>query len=736
MADSVSTLGDTPTNLMKHVFLISDNPDLGTVLERALSNTEIERVGDWTTARDSLVKQRYDLVCIDYDAFKVEGLDAFILIDNILQKEQTPGCLLMSESSERARQFIDSLSTVEEAIVFGTETPDEHILRDRLRPLVESGDEHRPEDGSERLEVQVELPAIASGSLSGNSSVSRLLYAISQSRPTGVLQLQTSGIKRRFPIVDGELLLESSGQFSKRKTLPSTFAWSSGDYDFDERESLGEGKTVSLHKVIQRGIQKHLSQGDVMRAFMKEMKTYPTKTNLWMQRRGKFENSTLGRFVRECDGETTFEQALGTFGANAANGFKAAYYAHATDLIFLHETPTQVSVIVHYDHDIEEAQRAKSEADKKSTKAYRATGTGRIDLEAELNEYLEELERATPYEIFDVWEGCGRKPIQRKFYTMVKIHHPDVYGGNVSGEIKRLAQEIFITIKDAYHELLKVEKEQTRSMPEGWEDDESEVEDLNAETSASSLGERSSSVVVDADTSTDRLRQAREKRPPEPTLDRADSDPARKSKIERLKAKRRTTPIGLGREPSSPVQQRSQRTQTDPEERRKKMEEIRRRTSSGNRKRTTSNTGNLDLSGDEPKDYFNRGYKAYRQENWNDALEAFAKAYDKEPNNGLYMTFYGYALFMTDTDKMKAAERLLRKAIESGHKQAMPDAHLFLGQILKVKEKPERAVRHFKKALKLNPGSRAAQRELRLHEMRKADKKKQDSDFLKNLFKK
>ncbi|MGM0557993.1 MAG: tetratricopeptide repeat protein [Myxococcota bacterium] len=722
---------------MKHVILISDNPDLGRVLERALSNTDIERVGEWSTARDSLVKQRYDLVCIDYDAFKVEGLDAFILIDNILQKEQTPGCLLISESSERARQFIDSLSSVEEAIVFGTETPDEAMLRERLRPLLASDEEKSPADTSERLEIRIDLPSIMSGSLKGESSVSRLLYAISQGRPTGVLHLKTGGIERKFPIVDGELLLDSSGTFSKRKTLPSAFAWSSGTYEFERRDDLGGGETASLHKVIQRGIQKHLSQSDVMRAFMKDMKAYPTKTNLWAQRRSKFENSTLARFVRECDGETTFEQALGTFGANAANGFKAAYYAHATDLIYLHESPTDAHVVLQYDHDIEKAQRAKSEADKKSTKAYRATGTGRIDLEAELDDYLDELERATPYEIFDVWEGCGRKPIQRKFYTMVKIHHPDVYGGNVSGEIKQLAQEIFITIKDAYHELIKVEKEQTRPMPEGWEEDESEVEDLNAETSASTLGERSSSVVVDTDTSTDRLRQARTTRAPEPSQRREESDPARKSKIERLKAKRRTTPIGLGREPSSPVEQRSKRMQTNPEERRKKMDEIRRRTSSGSRQRTTSNTGNLETSGDEAKDHFNQGYKSYRKENWEDALKAFGRAYDQEPNNGLYMTFYGYALFMTDTEKMKSAEQLLRKAIETGHKQALPDAHLFLGQILKVQEKTERAVRHFKKALKLNPGSRAAQRELRLHEMRNSEKKKnQESDFLKNLFKK
>jgi tetratricopeptide (TPR) repeat protein/CheY-like chemotaxis protein len=736
---------------MKHVFLISDNPDLEAVLTSSLRDTDVERMGDWSNARDALFKQRYDLVCIDYDAFKVEGLDAFILIDNILQKEQTPGCLLMSKSSERARQFIDSLTTVEEAIEFGTERPDEDILRKRLTPLLDK----RPDDGvdeesSARQEIDVDLPSLSGGQLDDQTSVARLLYAISQACPTGILELETSGIKRRFPISEGELVVNSGDGFSERKTLPSAFAWSSGSYRFRESKDVRGGKTADLHRVIQRGIHKHLSQSDVMRAFMRDMKAYPLRTNLWLKRRADFDETSLAEFMRECDGETTFEQALGVFGANAVKGFKAAYYAHATDLIYLSEKPLTTNIVIHYDRDVEEVQRARSEADKKATKAYRAAGSGRADLEAELSEYLEELERATPYEIFDVWEGCGRKPVQRKFYAMVKVHHPDVYGGNVSGEIKRLAQEIFITIKDAYKELIKVEKEQTAPKPDGW-DDEPDVSapsgsrDAETTTSTSSLGERSSSVVVEPDTSTDRLRQARSKRSGHTSDDRksggeSGGDAARKSKIERLKAKRRTTPIGMGREPSSPIEQRKKRKKTDPDERRKKMEEIKRRTNTEtSRARTTSGAGDVDMSGNKPQDFFNRGYKAYRQEKWEQARQSFGKAYNEEPNNGLYMTFYAYSLFMTDSEQIDSAMKLLRKAIETGHKQALPDAHLFLGQMLKVKERTQEAVRHFKNALKLNPGSRAAQRELRLHEMRNSDKKKKkgkESAFLKNLFKK
>ncbi len=102
------------------------------------------------------------------------------------------------------------------------------------------------------------------------------------------------------------------------------------------------------------------------------------------------------------------------------------------------------------------------------------------------------------------------------------------------------------------------------------------------------------------------------------------------------------------------------------------------------------------------------------------------------------MTFYGYFLFLNEPDKRDEAQKVIERAIEIGDRQSLPDAHLFLGHILKVKDKPNQAIKHFKMALKLNPKSREAERELRLYQMRKKDGGAPDEggSFLKGLFKK
>lgn len=132
---------------------------------------------------------------------------------------------------------------------------------------------------------------------------------------------------------------------------------------------------------------------------------------------------------------------------------------------------------------------------------------------------------------------------------------------------------------------------------------------------------------------------------------------------------------------------------------------------------------------------FNSGYKKFKNGTYRQALTDFQKAHQADPKNGLYMTFYAYCLFQVDPDQIKQARELLTKAIDTGNRQAMPDAHLFLGKILKVQGHPDRAHRHFKKALELNPGAREAEREIRLYEKRKGDGNKSGGLFNK-LFKK
>ena len=70
--------------------------------------------------------------------------------------------------------------------------------------------------------------------------------------------------------------------------------------------------------------------------------------------------------------------------------------------------------------------------------------------ERELQRRFESLQDKSHYEIFDVWEGCGREVVQERYYTLVKQNHPDRYGGNVSDKVKKLSQEIFLLIQNAF----------------------------------------------------------------------------------------------------------------------------------------------------------------------------------------------------------------------------------------------------------------------------------------------
>jgi len=132
----------------------------------------------------------------------------------------------------------------------------------------------------------------------------------------------------------------------------------------------------------------------------------------------------------------------------------------------------------------------------------------------------------------------------------------------------------------------------------------------------------------------------------------------------------------------------------------------------------------------QAKQHFNFGYKALKAQKEDTALKHLKLAHDFDSDNGLFKTFYGYALFQAQPDMRDEAQELLEDAIELEHEQAMPDAHLFLGRILRVKDQHAKAKRHFKMSLNLNPDSKAAERELRLYEIR--DKKSGRSDQSKN----
>lgn len=136
------------------------------------------------------------------------------------------------------------------------------------------------------------------------------------------------------------------------------------------------------------------------------------------------------------------------------------------------------------------------------------------------------------------------------------------------------------------------------------------------------------------------------------------------------------------------------------------------------------------------RDAFNDAYRAYRADDFEQAWTHVEKAYQSDPSDGLYQTFYGFLLWKNHPDRAKEAEEILDAAVKSGHRQAVPDAHLFLGLIIQARGDKDKALRHFEKALRLNPGCRQAEREVRRAEKSETRKSSDAGSFLKNLFKK
>lgn len=731
---------------MKNVFLITDDAALRRSVEQCAQahRLDVQATAQWADARDILIKTHFDAVFIDYEVMKLEGLDAFILLDNVLQKESTIASLILRKPSARASQFIDSLASFGPAIELDGKPPTPETLQAPFDACVRSATKAAPQQDVNQsshgpLLVEVHLTTAREGTFA-DVSLARALYTLAFTAASGTLFLKHDTLEHHYPVFEGRLRRPYDARYSPLSTLAKSFAWSRGSYRFTP-EPIADGPTEDPYRFIYLSIERHMPSREVMQAMMPHMRAFPVRTNHWQARTESLRDlAILHRFMQACDGQTTLERALGSLGADATRGFQAALYAVETDLLSLRAEPTFQSVSIQYNREIARFRQQQVDAQTKDSKAYRARGSGRASLEAELTEFLERLEHATPYEIFGVWEGCGREIIRSKFYEMVKQHHPDVYGGNISGDVKRLVQEIFITIKDTYEELMKIEGEQRRPRPEPTPADHAPGPRLGNPRSFGSESAPTRPAIPRAmpHTSTSRAdaprpKLSQPKATPSAGADATAPTSSRQSRIERLKVKRSATPIGLGREPSTPIIAAKPRARTESQaDRRAKFARIRTNSSGGR-----SNTGML-RAADTAANAFNEGYSAWREgDNTKLAAERFATAYNLEPGNGKYMTFYGYFLFLQDAANLDDALRTVEKAIEFKDRQSLPDAHVFMGHLLKVKEEHKKALRHYQIALRLNPKSRDALRAIRLYEKRHGEAGNADSSpFWKNLFKK
>lgn len=698
----------------------------------------------WSAGQAILFRERFDLVCLDFECIKNEPLEAFITFDNILTKENTVGCLMVRQTTRQTEQLHNSLESMRETIDMSL---GKQHFQDRVqkvaRDAMEAAQRHKEDlsgESNEILQIEGVLPQIDRGSLS-EVPLSRVLYTCHVRKMTGFLKISNSARSGEIGFDEGEIKIAPG--FATLPEIMGMFSWGGGEYQFTPASSPG-GKREPTLAVIEHGLTR-IPQQNLIEDMKPWMERYPVVTNHWEERASSLDQFTaLHALMRVLDGRSNLSRVLSKMGSLAQEAYKAAYFAINTDMVYLHDAPAIRGAVLTYSRDIRLERERVDEAARQQTKAFRASSEERSALEDELQDQLMGMKGLTPHQIFGVWEGCGRSVVQERFYALVKEHHPDVYGGNVSGRVKQLAQEIFILIKNTYAELQKLEKAQTVPPPTS----------SAAAPTARPAGTAPVMPGPTAVSATGTVRAIPAGATPsggaEPSTSfapRATEEvrPDVQSRIERLSGfkqrqqqkMRRVSSHGMAVDSEAELDEESQASEVisepepDPEavreaERQAKLKLLMQKAS----KVSHPNAPN------PARDAFNVGFGLYKEGLFPKALVDLEKAYQLAPDDPLYQTFYAYVLFKVKPDQHERAEELLKVVLQSGHRQAMPDAYLFMGYILKARNEQDKAIKHFERALKLNPGCVEAEREMRHAAIREKRNTSDPGSFIKNLFKK
>jgi len=758
---------------MKRILTITDDEDLTRGLEAAadLPDVSFERAPNWEEARSRLVEQPHQVVCIDYETLKIEGMDSFVELDDILQKGETGALVLLREETPRAEQFVATLDSFEALVNLATDPVETFVSR--LQALLDrqpAPEESNAPSSSGPAVVEVVLPDIHEGSLSDHS-IARILHTLRQQGWSGVLTLKTDEIARTVEIVEGCLLSIPEDERRDLEHLKAAFAWSSGSYEFERDDSV-EGTRIEPYPILLEGVENHLDQRAAMQQLRPVMDRYIARTTFLERCRDQLAGrENLEVFLEQADGETTLETALSAIASRMLTGFQAGFFAIECDMVALTESPTGQPVEVEFSSPETSERREHSggrsgvSPSSSPSSSHREPDTE--EREAELRKTFDRIADANAYEVFDLWEGCGEQHVRDRYFELVKRHHPDSHGGNISDEAKELAEKIFIRLKQSYSELLELEDEQSVSRDEAVESDttgETGLDESLSSPSVTALGEgqageaeagaedtesdpslemgptteemaapaaskRPSTDNLSADENEARMRYGR----PDDEAESSDPGRAQNETVERRTEQLQELRNRLERKSSRSGRQ----TPVDPDVRERKLASL--EGSSDGREPPGDDSDPNELepprSEESAQEYFNLGYRAFKNEDEARAHRLFELAHEFDTSNPLWKTFYAYTLFLRDSQQRDDARELLREVVESDDKQAKPDAHLFLGRILKVRNEHDRAKRHFERAVELNPNSVEAKRELRVYEMRDGPGDSDDSDgFLDNLF--
>ncbi len=613
--------------------------------------------------------------------------------------------------------------------------------------------------GEEVHVVVVGLDGVGKGDLS-TVWLSRLLYSLYVRAFTGTLKLRTGQREQIFTFKSGQAgAVHGEGP----ENLLSAFAWDKGQCE------VAEGPVPStftpfapMLRLIYEGVLRHLSLNRAAERLTGFEGKYPVSTEFFGDRKNELASlTTLVRFCQNCKGSKTWSQIISVTWDDIQEALKVACYALDTDLVVMADAPMDRPATVKYSTRSTFNVRQSLSLSTSSVKA-KAEGPDQEAIKALVSKLRERLDfygSTDAYELFGLHPECGAAMVRDRYYKMVKDHHPDVVGGNISPEVKALAELLFIHVKDAYVELLSLEKDSTGG--QAAKDGPSERHTSSVRRSAPSGARKAAEAQVarltnsrsiktspnsrPAATSENSEREKPARRPsgdapirkktssgfrkpttgdqPVPTVKPADLPPGpRRRTTDTARATSVPLPSGYKTQPPAaqpPVAHPAPATAPTGEQRKNLQERI-----------------NQNIP---PDVHFKNGEKLMKTGQYDKAREAFKQATRLERENPVYRAHYAWATLMVTPSEVNRVKEILQECLKMSGRAV--EANLFLARIYKRDGEINRAIKFYEAAVAEDRSCVEAQRELRLHSMRKEsapeeDTKERAESFFGKLFQK
>jgi hypothetical protein len=727
----------------------------------------LERVGD----EPALVVMSLASLCADGVEALMEADGAFLMLDEVQP------VLLVEPWVQREVASVQAMTGFRHLVQSAQMEAGLPAAARQAFPEVRFGREEgspglaSPPSGPRSTSVVREIASIRSGSLT-ELSLSRVLYSIYVRGFSGRLVLRGAQREQAFWCRDGQL---GGDNVMENQLLMSAFAWTSGSYEL--RAEPVPGSFVGFGSTLQRiydGCARFVSLNQAAERLQGWEDRFPIVTRFWGERIMDLGGlPILRRFCDLCDGNQPWGELLKLSWQDVQVMLKAAYYAVETDLVVFERHPVTRNVArVQYTTRSTHGLRRVPRGEARQPEADAARRAEEEALLAKLQTRAQKYGQEDPYAIFGLWSGCGPEATRSRFYELVKLHHPDVYGSCEEPRIRAAAEEIFILIKDAYVAIL--DKEGGRGLVPS-----------PSERHAPSSGPRSSParpVTARIPTPTTPSAPSRAVTPPPAAPPRVEEAPPSRSPRSRPTppptedsgirkrrdlgpASRRVTPTSAPDDtPARPARLETPRP-SRPSEAPSRPE--RRPTSEGHAlppRPPRPATGERPLAPQSappepspsspraprpsreelslrltPAQHFEQGLKLLKGELKERARAAFLLALEGEPQNPRYRAYAAWINYLNDPERAFAHSfKVLNELVDEQRDAPRPlvEARLFLARILERQGDDEKAARAFRAVLKADAGNVEAQRFLRLHEMRKKEGGGQESSFFGKLFQK